>query len=141
MAWFGKRQKRLALVLTCADWRLHHRKVDLNARVTEWLGVAGVDYITVPGPDGLILPERCAEWAAALAQAKLLIKAHAPHCLAVIAHQRCAEHPISDEQHVIDAAETAKELKAATNFAGTAHAALLTYSSDTLWGLRALAEY
>lgn len=142
MAWFGKKQKSLAVVVTCADWRLHQRKVDLNARLGKLLGVDGVDFLVVPGPDGLILAERCAEWSATLAQTKFLIKAHAPVArLAVVAHERCAGHPVSDDQHVVDAKETARELKAATGFDGKVHAVLMRYRSDTEWDLDVIAEY
>jgi len=74
---WGKKHKPLAVALTCADWRLHQRKVDLNARLAKLLHVEGVDLIALPGPDGLLKPERAAEWKAAVGQIKLLIVAHA----------------------------------------------------------------
>ena len=137
MFW-GRRHRKLAVALTCADWRLHQRKVDLNARVAKMLDVHGVDLIAVPGPDGLTKPERAAEWEAAVAQIKLLIGAHAPHALVVLAHQRCAGHPVSDAEHDVDVAATAKALKEATGFKEKVHAAVAVYHSDTAWDLKPL---
>jgi hypothetical protein len=138
---WGKKRKKLAIALTCADWRLHLRKVDMNARLAAKLGVEGVDLIAVPGPDGLIKPERQNEWQTAVAQIKLLIGAHAPRVIVVLAHQRCAGHPVSDAEHVADAAATAKALKAATGFAGPVRAALMVYRSDTSWDLKLLEAF
>jgi hypothetical protein len=132
---WGKKRKKLAVALTCADWRLHQRKVDMNARLAAKLGVEGVDLIAVPGPDGLLKPERQSEWLTAVAQIKLLIGAHAPVVVVVLAHQRCAGHPVSDAEHAADVAATAKALKAATGFAGPVRAALLVYHTDTSWDL------
>jgi hypothetical protein len=133
---WGKKHKKLAVALTCADWRLHQRKVDMNARLAAKLGVEGVDLIAVPGPDGLIKPERQSEWQSAVAQVKLLIGAHAPRVIVVLAHQRCAGHPVSDAEHDTDVAATAKALKAATGFAGPVRAALMVYHADTAWDLQ-----
>jgi hypothetical protein len=141
MGLFRKKHKKLAVLLTCADWRLHQRRVDINARLARRLGVDGIDTIAVPGPDGLVLPERCAEWASALAQIKLLIKAHAPVAIVVAAHQRCAGHPVSDGQHDADVGETAKELKEATGFTGPVHAMVLIYHSDVAWDVKPVAQY
>ena len=133
--WGRKKHKKLAVTLTCADWRLHLRKVDMNARLAKKLGVDGVDLITVPGPDGLIKPERESEWATAVAQIKLLIGAHAPTTVVVLAHQRCAGHPVSDAEHDADLLATAKALKEATGFEGPVRAAMMVYHSDTCWDL------
>lgn len=141
MGLFRKKHKTLAVLLTCADWRLHQRKVDLNARLAKQLKVDGFDHLTVPGPDGLILPERCAEWAAILAQTKLLITAHAPVALVVAGHQRCAGNPISDEAHVVATKETASELKIATGFGGPVHAVMLNYCSDSAWEIAPIGQY
>jgi len=138
---WGKRHKRLAVALTCADWRLHQHKVDLNARLAKLLGVAGVDLICVPGPDGLIKPERQSEWATAVAQIRLLIGAHDPAVVVVLAHQRCAGHPVGDGEHDADAAATARALKAATGFGGPIKAIVAIYRSDTAWELKPLAEF
>lgn len=140
MALWGKRHKKLAVILTCADWRLHLKKVDMNARMTKLLGVDGADLICVPGPDGLIKPERAGEWGTAVAQIKLLIGAHAPAAVVVLAHQRCAGHPVSDAEHDRDAVATAEALKAATGFDGPVKAVVAIYRSDTAWDLKTLAE-
>ena len=140
MALWGKKHRKLAVMLTCADWRLHQRKVDLNARMAKALGVDGVDLICVPGPDGLIRPERAGEWAAAVAQIKLLIGAHAPQTVVVLAHQRCAGHPVTDLDHDGDVAATARALKAGTGFAGPIKAMVAVYRSDAAWELKPIAE-
>ena len=138
---WGKRRKKLAVVLTCADWRLHQRKVDLNARLAKLLRAHGVDLITVPGPDGLARPERRSEWQTAVSQIKLLVAVHAPVAVAVVAHQRCAGHPVADADHDVDAAATAKALKAETGFSGKVRAIVAVYHSDTSWDLKPLAEF
>lgn len=138
---WGKRHNKLAIALTCADWRLHQRKVDLNARLVRFLGVHGVDLICVPGPDGLLKPERHSEWQTAVAQIKLLIGVHAPRAVVVVAHQRCAGHPVGDPEHDADAAATAQALKAATGFSGQMAAAVAVYRSDWAWDLKALTEF
>ena len=138
---WGKRRKKLAIALTCADWRLHQRKVDLNARLAKFLGVQGVDLICVPGPDGLGKPGREAEWEVAVAQIGLLIGVHAPQAVVVLGHQRCAGHPVIDADHDTDVAAVAKALKAATGFSGPIKAAVAAYRSDTAWDLKAIAEF
>jgi hypothetical protein len=138
---WGKRRKKLAIVLTCADWRLHQRKVDLNARLAKVLGVVGVDLIAVPGPDGLIKPERNSERQTAVTQIKLLIGAHAPLVVAVVAHQRCAGHPVTDGEHDAHVVETAKALKAETGFKGPVRAIVAVYQSDTSWELKDIATF
>ena len=133
---FWRRHKKVAVGLMCADWRLHQKSVELNSRIARQLKVDGVDVIAVPGPDGLIKPERGAEWQTALGQINLLIGAHKPQALAVIAHQRCAGHPVSDGEHDIDVAATAKALKEKTGFGGPVVALVATYTSDSNWGLK-----
>ncbi|MGA7676089.1 MAG: carbonic anhydrase [Rhizomicrobium sp.] len=138
---WGRKHKRLAIALTCADWRLHQRKVDMNRRLGEFLNVEGVDLIAVPGPDGLTKPERSAEWQAAVGQIKLLIGVHAPSAVVVAAHQRCAGHPVSDAEHETDVLATAKALKAQTGFDGPVRAVLLVYHSDTSWDLKPIGQF
>lgn len=137
---WGKKHNKLAIALTCADWRLHQRKVDLNARLAGRLGVTGVDLIAVPGPDGLIKPERQVEWQTAVAQIKLLIGAHSPQVIAVVAHQRCAGHPVSDLEHDSDVAATARALKEATGFSGPVRAMVAVYHSNSSWELKDVAS-
>lgn len=137
---FGRKHK-VAVALTCADWRLHHSRVDFNRRIARMLKVGGADLIAVPGPDGLLKPERESEWQVALAQIKLLIGAHHPQSLTVVAHQRCAGHPVSDEVHEADVATTAKGLKAETGFEGPVVAIVAVYRSDAKWDLKKIGVY
>ncbi|HWA89761.1 MAG TPA: carbonic anhydrase [Rhizomicrobium sp.] len=132
---FGRKHK-VAVALTCADWRLHHSRIDFNRRIARLVKVDGADLIAVPGPDGLIKPERDAEWQVALGQIKLLIGAHRPDSLVVVAHQRCAGHPVSDGEHETDVAATARKLKEETGFAGPVVAAVAVYHSDKKWDLK-----
>jgi hypothetical protein len=136
---FWRRHKKLAVVLTCADWRLHQGRVELNKRLSRMLGVHGADLIAVPGPDGLLLPERDYERKATLAQIRLLIGAHHPTTLAVVAHQRCAGHPVSDDDHDRDVAGAAKALKEQTGFEGPVAGIVAVYQSDVNWGLKRVA--
>jgi carbonic anhydrase-like protein len=133
--------KKLAVAVTCSDWRLHQRKVDFNTRIGNAVGCGRVDMVVLPGPDGLLLAERAGEWAAAQAQTGLLAKAHHAVALAVVAHQRCAGHPVDDGQHEIDVAAAAKALKAALDFEGPAYALVATYNSDSDWGLKTIGKY
>ena len=138
---WGRKHKKLAVALVCADWRLHQHKVDMNRRLAKLLDVHGVDLVAVPGPDGLVKPERGAEWQTAVGQIKLLVGAHAPRVLVVVAHQRCAGHPVSDAEHETDVLATAKSLKTETGFAGPVHAILAVYHSDTSWELRPVGQF
>src|SRR5580692_9073633 len=120
MFWFSN--KKLAVAVTCSDWRLHQRKVDFNRRIGKAMGVGRVDMVVLPGPDGLLLSDRVGEWASTRAQTELLANAHHAAALAVVAHQRCAGHPVSDPQHETDVEAAAKALKAALAFAGPVYA-------------------
>jgi hypothetical protein len=137
---FWNRHKKIAVALVCADWRLHHKRVNLNKRLSRLLGVDGVDTIAVPGPDGLALPERAAEWKTAVSQISLLIGAHKPVSLVVAAHQRCAGHPVDDDRHRADVMIVAKALKEATKFPGPVIAVVIVYHSDARWGLEKIGE-
>ena len=138
---FWSRRKKLAVAVTCADWRLHQPAVDFNRRIGKAVGVKCVDLVALPGPNGLLRPERSTEWNAALGQVKLLAEAHHADSIAVVAHQRCAGHPVSDEEHNVDAATVAKELKEKLGFSGPVHALVATYRSDTKWGLKAVGTF
>jgi carbonic anhydrase len=138
---WGRRQKKLAVALTCADWRLHQHKVNLNARLAKLLDVHGVDFITVPGPDGLIKPKRQSEWQTAISQIKLLLGVHSPSVVVVVAHQRCAGHPVADSEHDADVGATAKALKSETGYMGPVRALVAVYHSDRSWDLKPLAEF
>jgi sugar phosphate isomerase/epimerase len=138
---WGIKHKKLAVALTCVDWRLHQHKVGLNARLAKWLRVHGVDVVTVPGPDGLLRAERREEWQVAVSQVKLLIAIHNPVTLVVLAHQRCAGHPVPDWDHDSDVAKTAQALKAAAEYAGKVRAAVAIYRSDTSWELKPVLDF
>jgi hypothetical protein len=138
---WGQKRKKIAVALVCADWRLHQHTVDMNRRLAKLLGVYGVDLIAVPGPDGLLKPERSAEWQTAVGQIKLLVGVHAPRLLVVVAHQRCAGHPVSDAEHEADVLATAKALKAKTGFAGPVRAMLMVYGSDTSWEFKPIGQF
>ena len=135
------RTRHLGVALTCADWRLHARVVDLNARLQRRLGVSGLDVNAVPGPDGLLLPDRAGDWQAVVGWTKLLIGVHEPAVLAVVAHQRCAGHPVSDAEHAKDVAAVTKALKEATAFADPAVAMVATYKNDRKWGLEEIGRF
>jgi hypothetical protein len=133
--------KKLAVAVTCSDWRLHQSKVDFNRRIGKAVGCGKVDLVALPGPDGLLLPDRAGEWVAAQAQAGLLANAHHAAALALVAHQRCAGHPVSDPEHETDVAATAKALKSALAFEGPVYALVATYRSDAVWGLKTIGKY
>jgi len=135
------RRQRLAVALTCADWRLHHPRVDAYRRLCHQLGVDGLDVTAVPGPDGLLDPKRAHEWEIVAGWTKLLIGAHQPAKLAVVAHQRCAGHPVNDDQHTHDARETARALKEKVGFARPVVAFVATYVSDARWGIKEVGVY
>ncbi len=132
---------KIAILVACADWRLHARGVDLNARMAGLLGVDGVDVLAVPGPDGLILPARSAEWAALTAAVRVLIRAHDPAALVLAGHQDCAGHRVSDARHARDTVSAAKALKEETLFPGPVHGFLLVRRSDREWDPQPLAQF
>ncbi|HEY2068955.1 MAG TPA: carbonic anhydrase [Rhizomicrobium sp.] len=138
---FWGSNKKLAVAVTCSDWRLHQRKVDFNARIGKAVGCGKVDMVVLPGPDGLLLSARVGEWKAAQGQVDLLAKAHHAAALAVVAHQRCAGHPVDDAQHEKDAAAAAQALKSVLVFAGPVYALVATYRSDSAWGLKTIGKY
>ena len=127
--------------MTCADWRLHHRGVDFNARIGRTTGTREVDLVALPGPDGLLKPERAGEWEAAKGHMKLLADAHQAVALAVVAHQRCAGHPVSDGDHDLDVQAVAKSLKESLGFSGPVFALVATYTNDRKWGLKEVARF
>lgn len=140
MFW-SKKHKKLAVALMCADWRLHQKSVEMNARLARMLRVDGVDVIAVPGPDGLIVTDRGSELDVAATQLKVLIGAHSPETLAVVAHQKCAGHPVSDGQHDEDVAAAARMIKEKTGFDGPVVAIVAVYHNDTNWGLKQVGVY
>lgn len=139
MAEPSEKRPRVAILVTCADWRLHLAEVGLNARVADLLGVEGVDVLALPGPDGLMKPQRVGEWEALIDQISLLITAHAPVVLAVAGHQNCAGHAVDDARHDLDVGPVARGIKEATGFPGPIHAMMLVYRSDREWDLKTVA--
>ena len=139
MAWGG--HKKIGVAVTCADWRLHQRHVGLYKQIAGKLDVQGVDINALPGPDGLLLPERQRDWACVVDGVKLLVGAHKAVAIAVVAHQRCAGHPVSDDQHDHDAAVAAKALKAAAGFAGPSYALVAVYHTDDKWTLKQVGKF
>jgi|SRR5215469_3581764 len=137
---FWGKKKSIGIAMTCADWRLHQHAVNLNLRLARALDVTGVDLIAVPGPDGLLRPERENEWKAAVAQIALLAGAHHAAHIAVMAHQRCAGHPVSDAEHDSDVAATAKALKENLGFAGPVSAFVAVYHNDSRWSFKRVAQ-
>ena len=137
---FWNRHKKLVVAMTCSDWRLHQPVVDFNRRIGRAVGAECVDLVALPGPDGLLALARGGEWEAAKGQVKLLADAHHAAALVVVAHQRCAGHPVSDDQHDVDVVAVARELKASLGFPGPVHALVATYGTDRKWGLKQVAK-
>jgi hypothetical protein len=127
--------------MTCSDWRLHWRVVDFNSRIGKATGTEQVDLVALPGPDGLLRPARAGEWEAAKGQVKLLADAHRAAALAVVAHQRCAGHPVSDGDHNQHVQTVAKNLKESLGFSGPVYALVATYKSDRNWDLAEVGRF
>ena len=134
-------QPVLGVALTCADWRLHREEVAINARLARLMGVDGVNLTSLPGPDGLLAPERKPDWDALIRWVNLHIRVHKPIRLAVLAHERCAAHAVDDAAHVRDVRETARALKQSTGFQGPVLALIATWNSDIDWGIEELGAY
>jgi hypothetical protein len=133
--------KRFAVVLTCADWRLHHPHARLYRQLCRALGVHALFMDAVPGPDGLLDPGHEAEWAPVVRWTRLLADTRAPHALAVVAHQNCIAHSVSDWQHEADVGRVAKALKREVAFAGPMMALVAVHHSDAKWSLKRIAEF
>jgi hypothetical protein len=58
---FWSRQKKLAIAMTCLDRCLHWRVVGFNGRIGKAARTGQVDLVALPGPDGLLEPERAGE--------------------------------------------------------------------------------
>jgi len=134
------RKKKLAVVVTCADWRLHRRPVDFVGRIGRMVDATVSDLLALPGPDGLCLESRARDWESVKDWAKLLAGAHHAEVLAVVAHQKCAGHPVSDEEHEKDVVTVTRALKQALAFDGPAYAIVAVHRSDTNWGLKQIAK-
>jgi Putative carbonic anhydrase len=122
----------------CSDWRLHQPRVGLNRQIVRALGVSRIDVTAIPGPDGLLAAQRSAEWEAVVGWVKLLSEAHHAAVLALVAHQRCAGHPVTDQAHEKDAVVTARALKEALGFAGPVAAMVAVWHSDSKWRIKVI---
>jgi hypothetical protein len=132
---------RFAVVLTCADWRLHHPRARVYRQLSRALGVDGLFMDAVPGPDGLLGSGREAEWASVVRWTRLLADTRAPRALAVVAHQNCIAHRVSDGQHESDVSRVAEALKRVVGFAGPMLAFVAVHHSDAKWSLKRIAEF
>ena len=137
---WGKPSK-VAIALTCVDWRIHHPRAGLYRQLCRALGVDGVFMDAVPGPDGVLNQGREADWAAVARWTKLLTDTRAPHSLAVVAHQNCIAHAVSDEQHEADVRRVAETLKGELAFAGPMLAFVAVRHSDVKWDLKEIAKF
>ena len=133
--------QELGIALMCTDWGAHAPEGELYAQLCRKLGVAFLDVSAVPGPGGLLDPGRAAEWEAVSGWVKLLIDAHRPANIAVVAQQKCARHPVDNDRHTRDVLETAIALKEKTAFGGRILAVVATCNSDKSWGLHQLADF
>lgn len=134
------RTRNLGAILTCADWRLHRAGTGLNRRLARQLGVDGLGMTALPGPDGLLLPGRESQWQAVCHWTKVLVDSHHAKILAVVAHQKCLGHPVSNEEHETDAVTVAKALKAAIGYEGPAAALVAVHHTDLKWDFKLLAR-
>jgi Putative carbonic anhydrase len=131
-------KKKLAVVVTCADWRLHQKKVDLCRRLCRLLKVDRLDLIAFPGPDGILDAERSTEWPVVCRWVKIMAEAHKPALLAVVAHQDCLGHRASNEEHVRDVAMVANRLQATIGFEGPIVSIVAVRVTDAKWELESL---
>lgn len=133
--------KKIAVGVFCADWRLHQEGVHINEQVRKHLGVDAVDVIAFPGPDGVCASVvRDSERGILTDWLKLLIGAHKPVALAFIPHYNCAGHPVSEEEHDTGSEEMLKHYKNATGFKGEMVALCATYDHDKSWPLKEVAR-
>lgn len=134
-------EKRIAIGVFCADWRLHQEGVHINNVLCKNLGVDGVDVISIPGPDKICAFEEYAIEKELLAKwLDLLIDAHKPVAIAFIAHYNCAGHPVEDEQHDKDVERMLRGFKEILDFDGDMVAFCATYKDDANWPLKEIAR-
>jgi carbonic anhydrase len=132
---------RVALIVSCSDFRLHDEAVHIIDQARRLLGArAAADIIVRPGPDGILIDPKQRELHAKslIAEVKLLVGAHGIADILVLSHGDCKGHPVSDEQHEEDALLTAKRLKQETGIKGDAIAAIATRvnENDKKWMVR-----
>lgn len=133
--------RKLAIALVCADWRQHHRQTALISRLSGLMRMKALDLVALPGPDGLMKPERDAEREIVVGWIKLLVAAHHPKKLAVVAHERCAGHPVSDADHAHDVVETAKMVKSEIGMHLPVYAIVSQYRDELDWDLKLLERF
>ena len=133
--------KKLAVGVFCADWRLHQEGVHINNQVCKTLGVDGVDVIAIPGPDKVCTVDDYAIERDTLAKwLDLLIGAHKPVAIAFVAHYNCAGHPVEPEQHDHDIEKMLRWYKDTLDFKGEMVAFCATYENDKSWPLKEIAR-
>lgn len=132
--------KKIAVGVFCSDWRLHQEGVHINNAVFQYLGVDGVDMLAVPGPDGILAPERATEKEVLVKNIQVLIGAHKPITIVFVAHYNCAGHAVPDEQHDRGIKTMMEEYKKLLTFDGEMVALCATHQSDTHWPLKEIAR-
>ena len=131
--------KRIAILFTCSDWRLHQRGVRFPEQVQEQYGVE-TDLVVLPGPDGVaVSPERLRDAGAVLDWARLLIGAHRPAMLIAAPHYNCAGHPVDDAEHDEGSKRLAEWLKSETGFEGKVVAGCAVRKTDDDWSFKEVA--
>ncbi len=130
----------IAVGLICSDARLHRPEVRITERAAELLGIDHIYLIAKPGPNGVHKKPQ-AHFEALIDDFVLLIGAKNPSVLIIMGHQNCAGHPVSDDEHDLDASEVAQLVKARTGFTGSVMALVATYASDAEWGLKEVARF
>ncbi len=134
-------QKKLAIGVFCADWRLHQEGVHINDKVCKLLDVDGVDVIAIPGPDKVCAVEEYAiERDMLVKWLDLLVGAHHPVAIAFVAHYNCAGHPVTPEQHDQDVEAMLHWYKETLDFQGDMVALSATYENDKSWPLKEIAR-
>ena len=100
----------------------------------------GVFLNAVPGPDGLLDTGRTVEWAAVVQGTKLLAARPRIKALAVVAHQDCIAHAVTNEQHEADVRRLAEALKREVAFEGRVSAFVACRHTDAKWRLKEIAR-
>ena len=104
-------ERRVAVVITCMDCRLHHPDAQHYAQLCTLLDVTDCYLETEAGPDGAILQDRDSDrWHGAVKNLLLIREAKHPDVFALVAHYDCAGHPVSDRQHDHDVVGAARDL-------------------------------
>ncbi len=103
--------RKVAVVITCMDCRLHHPDAQHYTQLCDLLGVDDCYIETEAGPDGAVMKEHDSErWHGAVKNLVLIREAKKPDVFAFVAHYDCAGHPVSDAQHDQDVQTAARGL-------------------------------